>query len=158
MATVEILTEKDKELVAVAASVASGCLPCTEHHIKAVRDAGASEAEVFGATHIALDVRDYATEMMGETALGNLNYEYPAKARSRSLEQPIDNLVAIAAAMACNSVAGLEYHLTTARVAGASTRQIQTAIGIARNIRKAAAEKADVIVGSLIELAEVKKN
>ena len=151
MSTIEILTQKEKELVAVAASIASGCVPCTMHHIKAVREAGASEAEVLGVTRIALDVRDNATEVMAEVAQGNLNYEYPGKVQSSSMEQPINDLVATGAALACNSVTGLEYYLATARAAGASTRQIQTAIGIARAIRKEAAEKADIRVGSLIE-------
>ena len=156
MSTVEILTQKEKELVAVAASIASGCLPCTTHHIEAVREAGASEAEVLSATRIALDVRDSATEVMAEAARGNLNYEYPGEAQSGSLEHPIDNLIALGAALACNSVAGLECYLTTARVAGASTRHIQTATGIAQAIRKSAAEKADAIVGSFMKPAHVK--
>ena len=151
MSTVEILAQKEKELIAVAASIASGCMPCTMHHLKAVREAGASEAEVLGATSIALDVRDSATEVMAEVAQGNLNYEYPGKAQSGSLEQLIDNLVALGAALACNSVAGLDYYLATARMAGASSHQIQTSIGIARSIRKSAAEKADVGIRSLIE-------
>ena len=151
MSTVEILTQKEKELVAVAASIASGCVPCTMHHIQAVREAGASEVEVLRVTKIALDVRDNATEVMAEVAQGSLNYEYPGKAQSGSIKQPIDNLVALGAALACNSVAGLEYYLNTARVTGASTRQIQTAIGIARSIRKSAAEKADAGIKSLIE-------
>lgn len=156
MSTVENLVQKEKELISVAASIASGCLPCTVHHVRAVREAGASEAEVLGAISISLDVRDNAAEVLAESAQGNLNYEYPGKPLSGSMEHPIDDLVAIGAALACNSVAGLEYHLATARAGGASTRQIQTAIGIARNIRKAAAEKADVIVASLIEQTEVK--
>lgn len=45
----EILSQKEKRLIAVAASIASGCLPCTVHHIKSVREAGAAEAEVLGA-------------------------------------------------------------------------------------------------------------
>src|SRR5512134_1626819 len=141
MSTVEILTQKEKELVAVAASIASGCVPCTIHHLKVVREAGASEAEILGVTRIALDVRDNATEMMAEAAQGNLNYEYPGKAQSGVLEQPLDDLVAIGAALACNSVAGLEYYLTAAKAAGASTRQIQTAIGVAQAIREEAAAK-----------------
>ena len=149
MSTIEILTQKEKELIALAASIASGCVPCTMHHIKAVREAGAAEVEVLGATRVALDVRDNATEVMAEVAQGNLNYEYPGKARSGSIEQPIDNLVALGAALACNSVTGLEYYSTTSKAAGASTRQIQTAIGIARAIRKSAAEKADVGIRSL---------
>lgn len=151
MTSIEILTQKEKELVAVAASIASGCLPCTMHHIKAVRGAGATEAEVLRAIGIGLDVRDNATEIMAEAAQGNLNYEYPGRAQSGSMEQPIYHLVAMGASLACNSAVGLEYYLTTARAAGASTGQIQTAIGIARAIRKEAAEKADVGIGSLIE-------
>ena len=151
MSTVEILTQKEKELVAVATSIASGCVPCTMHHIKAVREAGASEAEVLGVTRIALDVRDNATEMMAEVAQGNLNYEYPGKAQSGPIKQPIDNLAALGAALACNSVAGLEYYSTTTKAAGASTRQIQTAIGIAQSIRRSAAEKVDVGIRNLIK-------
>jgi alkylhydroperoxidase/carboxymuconolactone decarboxylase family protein YurZ len=121
-----------------------------------VRAAGASEVEVLSATRIALDVRDNATEMMAEVVQGNLNYEYPAKTQAGSLQQPIDHLVAMGAALACNSVAGLEYYLTAARTVGASTRQIQTAMGLARAIRKEAAEEADIRVGSPIEPTRVK--
>lgn len=151
MSTTEKLTQKQKELVAVAASIASGCQPCTMYHTKAVREADVSDAEVLRAIGIALDVRDNATEMMAEAAQGNLNYEYPGKAQSGVLEQPLDDLVAIGAALACNSVAGLEYYLTAAKAAGASTRQIQTAIGVAQVIREEAAAKADAAIGSLIE-------
>jgi AhpD family alkylhydroperoxidase len=70
MTTAETLTQKEKELVAIAASIASGCLPCTTYHIKAVPESGASEAEVLGATRIALYVRDNATEMMAEAPRG----------------------------------------------------------------------------------------
>ena len=156
MSTAEILTQKEKELVAVAASISSGCVPCTMHHLKAAREAGASEAEVLGATRIALDVRDSATEVMAEVGQENLNYGYPGKAQSGSLEQPIDNLVALGAALACNSVAGLEYYSAVTRASCASSHQIQTAIGIARSIRKSAAEKADAIVGSFMKPSQVK--
>jgi AhpD family alkylhydroperoxidase len=151
MPTVEILTQKEKELVAVAASIAAGCVPCTLHHTKAVREAGASEAEVLGAIRIALDVRDYATEMMAEAAHGNLNYAYPGKAQSGSVEQPIDNLLAMGAALACNSVAGMEYYWTKAKEAGASTRQILLVITIVRGIRKSAVEKVDAMIDTLLD-------
>jgi AhpD family alkylhydroperoxidase len=151
MPTMEILTQKEKELVAVAASIASGCIPCTMHHTKAAREAGASEAEVLGTIRIALDVRDYATEMMAEVAHGNLNYAYPGKTQSGSLEQPIDNLIAMGAAFACNSVAGVEYYWTKANGAGVSTRQILVAVAIVRGIRKSAVEKVDAMLGSLLD-------
>jgi AhpD family alkylhydroperoxidase len=155
MSTIENLAEKEKELVVVAASIASGCVPCTMHHIKSAHKTGASEAEIFAAIRIALDVRDNATEVMGETAQGNQNKKYPIQTQSSSLEQRMEVLVSIAAALACNSVAGLEYHLATAAAAGVSTRQIQTTLGIARAIRKSAAEKADAVIGDLLEPIQV---
>jgi len=155
MSTTEKLTHKEKELIAFAASIASGCVPCTRHHLIAVRQAGASEADVFGAIGIALDVRDNATEMMAEVSLGNLNYEYPGEAQSGSMELPIDHLIAMGAALACNSVAGLEYYLAAAITSGASSRQIQTAVGIVRDIRKSAAERSEVRIESLIELTQL---
>jgi AhpD family alkylhydroperoxidase len=151
MPTVEIFTHKEKELVAVAASIASGCVPCTMHHTKAVRESGASEAEVLGAIRIALDVRDYATEMMAEAAHGNLQYAYPGKTQSGSVEQPIDNLIAMGAAIACNSVAGVEYYWTKAKEAGASTRQMLVVIRSVRGIKKEAVEKTDAMLDSLLD-------
>jgi AhpD family alkylhydroperoxidase len=155
MSTIKKLTQKDKELVAVAASIASGCLPCTTHHIKLVREAGAAETEVLRAIDIALDVRNNSTEIITEAARGNPDNDYPIKMQSASLEQPIDDLISMGAALASNSVAGLEYYLIMAWAAGASPRQIQTAVEVARTIRKEAAEKADAIIGSPIEPARV---
>jgi AhpD family alkylhydroperoxidase len=151
-----VVTRKEKELVAIAASVASGCVPCTMHHIKSVHEAGASDAEIFAAICIALDVGDNATEVMGEIAQGNQNKKYPAQTQSSSLEQGMEVLVSIAAALACNSVAGLEYYVAAAGVAGVSTRHIKTTIAIARDIRKSAAEKADAAINGLLEPIQVK--
>jgi AhpD family alkylhydroperoxidase len=151
MSTVENLSQKEKGLIAVAASIASGCMPCTEQNIKSVGEAGADQAEIREAIDTALGARNNATNIMAEAAQGIPTTEYPIKARSGSLEQPINELVWLGAALAADSVTGLEYYLTRARAAGASTRQIRTAIGIARAIRREAAEKADAIVGSHIE-------
>lgn len=150
MSTVEKLTQKEIDLIAVAASIASGCLPCLLQHAKAVRDAGGSEVELLDATKIALDVRDNTTEIMAETLLGNHYYEYPRKTLSTSIKKPVDHLVALAAAHTCNSVAGMEYHLTEAKVAGTSMCRIQTALEISRAIRKEAIDITDVKFENLI--------
>jgi hypothetical protein len=123
------------------------------HHLKAVREAGASEAEVLGVTRIALDVRDNATEVMAEVAQGSLNYEHPGKAQSGSIKQPIDNLVALGAALACNSVTGLEYYSATTK-AQVLRRKIQTAMGIARSV-EISCRKADSRIRVLIRPTQV---
>jgi AhpD family alkylhydroperoxidase len=151
MFTMKRLTQKEKELVAVAASIASGCLPCTMQHIKLACEIGAFESEVLRSIFIASDVRDNATEIMAEAAQGNPVNEYPIRMQSGSMEGPIDDLISMGAALASNSVTGLEYFLTRAKAAGAATRQIQTVAGIARAIREEAEEEADAIIKNLIE-------
>jgi AhpD family alkylhydroperoxidase len=79
-----ILNQKEKELVYLSASVASGCQPCTEYHIGKSREAGFTENEIHEILLMALSVRDMATRNMesfilnkkvdGEIGItGNLN-------------------------------------------------------------------------------------
>ncbi len=51
------LHPKEKELTAVGISVTTGCKPCTDYHIDAVRKAGATEEEIRQAVADALHVR-----------------------------------------------------------------------------------------------------
>jgi hypothetical protein len=103
-----------------------------------------------------LGVRNKATKIMAEAAQGNPTHEYPMEEYVGPLKQPVIEFISIGAALACNSGNGLEGYLTRARAAGATTRQIKTAAGIARAIRKEAGEKADAIIGSGIEPTGVK--
>jgi AhpD family alkylhydroperoxidase len=145
MSTNGILTRKEKELVAIGASIAAGCQSCTAHHFKAVRQAGATEAEIRQAVDAASCVRNSATKIMtglAEKYLGN----------GRAVEEPcssskplIDELVSIGAALAVNCATNLETHLQAAQTAGATERQIQTALGVARAIKKVAEQKAEAI-------------
>ena len=63
-----MLTEKEKELIAIGASVAAGCQPCTEYHVKSARSAGACDRSLTLAVETALGVRDSATRAMDEWA------------------------------------------------------------------------------------------
>ena len=64
------LTTLNKELAAVAISVAAGCRPCTSHHLTEARRAGASDAAIEKAVASAVCVRTSATEGMRRHALG----------------------------------------------------------------------------------------
>jgi AhpD family alkylhydroperoxidase len=48
------LTVKEKELVNIGASVATGCKPCTDYHFKKVRKAGAQDDEIKQAISFAV--------------------------------------------------------------------------------------------------------
>jgi AhpD family alkylhydroperoxidase len=55
-------------------------------------------------------------------------------------------LVCVAASHAINCVDNLEKHLTQARAAGATERQIVMALSIARSVKAAAASKVEAVV------------
>ena len=143
MSTNEALTGKQKELVAVGASIAAGCHPCSTHHADAARDAGAGDGEIRQAVDCALRVRERSTRLMAELA-GQLSgaAEGPNEPEPGG-ETVIEGLVCAAAALAVNWVAGVEDHLAAVRRLGAGDRQIQGALGVARLVKKVATQKAE---------------
>ena len=145
MSTNGILTRKEKELVAVGASIAAGCQPCATHHFKAVRQAGATETEIRQAVADALCVRNSATKIITGLAEKHLGNEYTVEEPCCSSKPLISELVSVGAALVVNCTTNLEIHLQAARTVGATERQIQTALGVARAIKKVAEQKAEAI-------------
>jgi AhpD family alkylhydroperoxidase len=145
MSTDGSLTQKEKELVAIGASIAAGCQPCTTHHFEAVRQAGATETEIRQAVDAALGVRHSATKIMAGLAEMHLGNGHLVEEPCCSSKPLIGEVVSIGAALAVNCVTNLETHLQAARQGGATERQIQTALGVARAIKKVAEQKAETI-------------
>src|SRR5512132_117607 len=72
------ITKKEKELAAVGISIAAGCKPCTDYHMKAVREAGTSDGEIRRAIEDAVALRNAATSIMrnyGRSHLGDTDHE-----------------------------------------------------------------------------------
>ena len=102
------ITPMEKELAAVGISVATGCRPCTDFHVKAARKLGASDAEIKQAMSDAFAVRrgatgDHWSKAYGLAHLGerrpeaNLTWSGPAT-RVRELHSAADadrNLAAL---------------------------------------------------------------
>jgi AhpD family alkylhydroperoxidase len=145
-----ILTQKEKELIALGTSIAAGCQPCTAHHFKAVRQAGATEAEIRQAVDDALCVRNSATKIMGGLAEKHLGNEYGAEEPCYSSKLLIGELVSIGAALAVNCTTNLETHVQAARAAGATDHQIQMALAVARAVKKVAQEKAETVAKAVV--------
>jgi len=143
MSTNGSLTEKEQELIAIGASIAAGCRPCTAYHFRASRAAGADKEEIRQAVSDALDVRRSATASMARLAERQLGGVPESDATNGSEKSLIGELVSVGAALAVNCVTNLETHLTAAWQLGATARQIQTALGIARAVKNIAAKKAD---------------
>jgi AhpD family alkylhydroperoxidase len=148
------LDEKDQELIAVGASVASGCLPCTKFHLRAAAGAGAGEGDVLQAVRDATAVRKAATGIMaraGGLPADEADQALPAPAGVPSL---VRELVKIAAAYTVNCSTGLEGHMATARALGATDGQMFTALKIACAIRDVACQKAKAAAGSVLGVSE----
>jgi AhpD family alkylhydroperoxidase len=136
-----MLSERDQELVAVGASIAAGCRPCTTYHFQAARLAGASEEQLRQAMSDALSVRQSATQIM--TSLGAVQLG-DARTMKETCETKslLSELVAVAAAYAVNCAANLETHAAAARQQGATNGQLLTALKIADAIKNTAESKA----------------
>ena len=146
MPTNDAFATIEKELLALGASVAAGCQPCTEYHVRAARSAGACDSGIALAIETAVVLRNSATRGMdrwAERCQGSrpeLDPEFRAKAGL------ITELVSITAAVCVNSVADLTIHLTAARELGATAEQIRSAIAIARAIKRVAEEKLEAVI------------
>lgn len=149
-----ILDEKDQEIIAVGASVASGCLPCTKFHLRAAASVGADEAEILQAVRDATAVRKAATEIMARA--GGM----PATEADGAIPDPVGatslirEFVKIAAAYTVNCSTGLEEHMAAACALGAADGQMFAALKIACAIRDVAGQKAKSVAGSVLGVSE----
>ena len=136
-----VLNVKEKELIALSASVAAGCQPCTEYHVKASHEAGACDRGLTLAIETALEVRAGAIETMLAWAARCQPNQPELDAAFRESKRLVASLAAVAAAAAVNSVPDLEARSAAAREAGASTEQIRASVGIAQSVQRTAVQK-----------------
>jgi len=62
------LSDRDRELVAIGAAMASNCVPCIEYHVPAARKAGLEDAEIKEAVLLADKVKRVPARKVLETA------------------------------------------------------------------------------------------
>jgi AhpD family alkylhydroperoxidase len=144
------LSAKEKELVAVGASVAAGCIPCTEYHLKEVRAAGATIEEITQALDAALCVKGSTRGIMEKVAYEAL--DVPKEEQPSCCIGPTDRmkeLVSIAAAVAVNCPTNFHKHVSAGRTVGVRDEEIQLVAGLAKMIRAKAMEKIDDAVKEL---------
>ncbi len=139
---------KEKELVATAISVATGCRPCTDYHLKAVREAKASEPEIATAIDTGLAIRERAAALMRNYAGGaNDGTEPVAVASDRTA-----TLVAVGSAFAVNCTASLAAYLAQAETAGISSDDVRAVTELSTFIKGKAASHVDALVpGETVE-------
>ena len=142
------ITPKERELAAVGASVASGCKPCTNYHIKAVREAGATDEEIKQVVAEAVRVRQSATEIMESHALSRLGEaKRPERALAADEVSRVKGLVWVGAAFGVNCVSSLKRYLDGAETAGISHEEIAEVVRLAAFIKERAASHVEQLVG-----------
>lgn len=130
------LTEKETELFAIGASVASGCKPCTNYHVRKGREAGASDEEIGRAVRIAKGVRDKAGARMENHGLNLIGAGREADRRADAqAASRTEAMVALAAAFAVNCTTSVEEHIGAARSAGVTDEEIDSILRMAGLVR-----------------------
>jgi AhpD family alkylhydroperoxidase len=146
----ERLSYKEKELVAVGVAVAAGCIPCTQYHMNAVTEAGATKDDITNAVDAALCVKGSATSIMQKVAYAALGVptEEPASCCAGPTDR-VKELVSIGAAVAVNCPTNFHTHVEAGRSVGVQDDEIQLVVGIAKMIRGKAMEKVDAAAASV---------
>ena len=141
------LSRRDKEFISVGVSAAAGCKRCFEVHVEEARAQGVAEDEIVQAMNIALDVRERAQAIMKKHGLGVLGRKLAKLVTTRTGEDEeggevdappgtrIDELTAVACALAVNCETSFERHQDSARTAGATDEEIREAVAISRFIK-----------------------
>lgn len=142
------INPKIKELVAVGISVATGCKPCTDHHVGVAKKARATDEEIKQAITDGLAVRNTAVNVMEGYALADFGEQ--TKAGDFPESEPVDRtqaLVFVGAAFGVNCVTSLEHYLAKAESAGVSQEEITEITKLAAFIKERAASHVERLVG-----------
>lgn len=132
MATNETrLSAEQKELVAIGASVGTGCHPCLDYHLKAGAKADLAGNQLLAAVTSAERVTAEAAEQMTVHARGQLGVEAAAAARAVPLDE---ELASFGAALGANDLANIERHMLASVALGVSRAQLQEAIEVAEKV------------------------
>ncbi|NIR30192.1 MAG: hypothetical protein GWN84_12950 [Gammaproteobacteria bacterium] len=138
------ITVRERELAAVGISVAAGCKPCTDYHVRAARKARVPDDRIRRAIVNALEVRRGAAAIMTAYAMAHVE-EVPAEAEvpSTAAADRADALVSMGAAFAVNCVSSLEAHLAAAKAKGIAQEDVGQVLKLAAFIKQRAASHVE---------------
>lgn len=139
------LALKEKELAAVGISVAAGCKPCTDYHVKAVRAAGAADGEIRQAIADAICVRESALKVMKAHGLQLLGESGGDTGCGCAESNRTKELVSIGAAYAVNCTSNLQQHLAAAKNLGIDDEELSEVLSLAGFIKEKAASHVEKI-------------
>jgi AhpD family alkylhydroperoxidase len=140
--TLMVLTNSERELVAIGAAIGAGCQPCLTYHLGAATQAGLSQAARLQALADGERVKRGQYDLLaalGRELLGIQPDAGPSADASASTDPAVE-LVSIGAAIGANSLPNVREHITAARATGRSPAQLGVAVKVAQAVQKKAAE------------------
>jgi AhpD family alkylhydroperoxidase len=147
-----VLTNSERELVAIGAAIGAGCQPCLKYHLGAATRAGLSQAALLQALADGERVKRSQYDLL--SALGRELLEGQADAGpspdSSTGTDPAVELVSIGAAIGANSLPNVRRHITAARMIGLSPAQVAIAAKVAQAVQKKGAGITAQEVAALI--------
>lgn len=137
------LSDRQRELIAVGASIAAGCRPCTAYHLKTAINAGAAPDEIRWAVDAALEARRSAAAHMAQLAdrllAGVPRSDQPIGPDSGFLKA----LISAGAALAVNCGVDLAAHVAHARDLGAADMHLRAAFEVTRMVKTMAGRRVE---------------
>jgi len=146
----ETLSQKDKELIAVACAVSAGCQRCCNYHFKKVFEVGATLAEVSKAVADAEAAVGHADEMMLRHAFQLMEVQRDDVRLMAEADDRITALVKLGAAVASNCTPTIKVHLALAQSHGVSEGEIKVAIKLAKMVLGKAGEFANEAINEAL--------
>lgn len=140
----ETLNKKERQLVYLSASIASGCQPCTKYHTRKSSEAGLTDVEVNKTLAFAISIRNNATYNMESFIRNHKKVDKIIGDTQESINR--DNaLIGIAATYSINFPTGLEKYIIIARANGISNKELCEIIKISKSVIDMARVHVDII-------------
>lgn len=73
------LSERERELVAIGASIGSNCVPCVAYHVGQAREVGLGDEQIEAAIALARKVRAVPASLVVKTARAQLEGHAPVR-------------------------------------------------------------------------------
>ncbi len=150
MSSEPVMDPKIKGLIALGASIAAGCRPCTEFHIKGAGNSGACAKGIGFAVEAALAARQAATRGIQRWSERCQATRPELDAGFRADKQLLEELICVASAICVHSVPDLVLHFAEARRWGATPEMLRATVAIARSVHNAAVEQIEAVLAGEI--------
>src|SRR3990172_3247791 len=106
-----VLSDKEREVVAVGAAIGAGCRPCTQYHVRAGLKAGLTGEEIRLVVEEAEGLRIHAATSIADFARGLLGSSEERAAPLCSPAEPFQALAQVGAATGSNAGQALDWLL-----------------------------------------------